>query len=94
MLFSPMRPNWLQTGWAQQTLETMANRHPSKGIRCSLRNMPPRPAAAAGLAKWHGIQKGEGLGRAELAHMTDVIERWLRTEFADAPEKPAQGRLL
>jgi hypothetical protein len=46
------------------------------------------------LAKWHGIQKGEGLGRAELAHVRDVIERWLRTAFADAPEKPAQGRLL
>jgi hypothetical protein len=46
------------------------------------------------LAKWHGIQKGEGLGRAELAHVRDVIERWLRTAFADAPEEPAQGRLL
>jgi hypothetical protein len=46
------------------------------------------------LAKWHGIGKGEALRPAELAHVTAVIERWLRTEFADAPDEPAQGRLL
>jgi hypothetical protein len=46
------------------------------------------------LAKWHGIGKGEALSPIELKHVTAVIERWLRIEFADAPDEPAQGKLL
>jgi hypothetical protein len=46
------------------------------------------------LAKWHGIRKGEALRPTELAHVTVVIERWLRKEFAGAPDEPAQGQLL
>jgi hypothetical protein len=46
------------------------------------------------LAKWHGIQKGQRLQPAELAHAAAVIERWLRIQSLDIPEEPAQGRLL
>jgi hypothetical protein len=46
------------------------------------------------LAKWHGIEKGQALGSAELTHAATVIERWLRKQTPGIPEEPAQGRLL
>jgi hypothetical protein len=46
------------------------------------------------LAKWHGIEKGKELRPNELAHVSAVIEIWLRKQSANIPDEPAQGRLI
>jgi hypothetical protein len=46
------------------------------------------------LAKWHGIEAGQEMQPAELAHVAAVIEGWLRKQTTGIPESPAQGRLL
>ena len=46
------------------------------------------------LANRHGIEKGKELRPAELAHVSAVIENWLRKQPANIPEEPAQGRLI
>jgi hypothetical protein len=53
----------------------------------------PRRRAAAAVSQNGTAPKGEALRPAELAHVTVVIERWLRKEFAGAPDEPSQGQL-
>jgi len=42
------------------------------------------------LAKWHGIAAGQALNEAERRHVAAVLERWLRTEAARAPQARVQ----
>src|SRR3954470_21521306 len=46
------------------------------------------------LSKWHGIERGRELTRAEQAHAVAAIARWLDRQAPDVPSRADQQTLI
>jgi hypothetical protein len=83
--------DFIDTRLAPANPENDGKQTPFRGHPVFVAQHATATCCRACLAKWHGIATGRVLGEAERRHVASVLERWLRTEAARAPQASVQS---